>query len=659
MESPLINLALLETLKTERFNDEIDLFLPFIAVTIRELQKPVVQVAEIQEKLAELFGFRPPISAIKVLMNRAKNKGLLIKENHAFIPSAAKINEWSNGYEQKKEDLQISLDSLKKAFVEFTSDNFQKELTLRDAENLIFQFIQENVSSAISRRAYSKAELSNTIKNTNHAIATFISHIHRKEAHLMEHFGRCVKGMLLANYLYFADKSTSKKTFEKITAYLDSPIIIGLLGFNGAFNRQANEEFIELLKSLKIRVCIYDRTLDEIEGLLSAWKNDIARKIFTRFNTKTLELLRSQGYDEARLETEIKTLQRTIENKGIEVVIGFSAKQRFQCNEIDLERAIAENFKKDKDLTHDTICISRTHNMREGKHIQSLNEQFSVFVTGNTGLAKFANGFFSKSNYRSAIPIVVTEQWMTIMFWLKNPDFTNKLPTDQVIATAYSLLYTDDKFWDAFLERLESVRRRGAISEEDFVLVRWDADLLRAVQDVSVDVGDDFSEEDVFDIVEGVKRKYTLDSEKAIAELERIKAEEIQKVRNEAQAELIIERQARAAEQLEKERLSNTHLLLQNRIRKLSKLTARCISLPICFILIASLILAALQALPDNTFPPSLQPPKLSSTLTTCILLINIAWGLASWVFGVSVKTVNRKIENWLCEKILNLFTAE
>lgn len=658
MESPLINLALLETLKTERFNDEIDLFLPFIAVTIRELQRSVVQVAEIQEKLAELFGFRPPISAIKVLMNRAKNKGLLIRENHAFIPCAAKINEWSNGYEQKKEDLQVSLDSLKKALAEFSYENFQKELTPRDAENLIFQFIQDNVSSAISRRAYSKAELSNDIKNTNHVIAAFISHIHRKEAHLMEHFGRCVKGMLLANYLYFADKSTSKKTFEKITVYLDSPLVIGLLGFNGSFNLQANEEFIELLRVLKIKVCIYDRTLDEIEGLLSAWKNDIARKVFTRFNTKTLELLRSQGYDEARLDTEIKTLQRTIESKGIEVVIGFSAKQRFQCDEVGLEQAIAENFKKDKDLTHDTVCISRTHNMREGKPIQGLNEQFSVFVTGNTGLAKFANGFFSKNNYRSAIPVVVTEQWMTIMFWLKNPDITNKLPTDQVVATAYSLLYTDDKFWDAFLERLERIRLRGAISEEDFVLVRWDADLLRAVQDVSVDVGDDFSEDDVFDIVEGVKRKYVLDSEKAMAELERANAEEIQRVRNEAQAEVTAERNARAVEQGEKERLLSKNLSLENKIRKFSRVAARCISLPVCFILIASLIVAAMQALPENVVPSALSSLKLAPFLTVGILSINIIWGLSSWVFGLSVKSVNSGIENWLFEKILNFFTS-
>lgn len=662
MESPLINLALLEALKSEKFTDEIDLFLPFVAVTILELGMPTVQASDIQSKLAELFGFRPPISAVRVLMTRAKNKNILIRENHAYIPCAEKIHEWSNGYAKKKEDLEVSLGSLKKAFVEFTDERFQKDLTLPKAESLIFQFIEENVSATVSHRAYNKAELENSIKNTNHITASFISHIHKKEPSLLEHFGRCVKGMLLANYLYFADKRTTKKTFEKISVYLDSPLVIGLLGFNGVLNKQANDEFVDLLISLKIKVCIFDKTLDEIERLLSAWKNDISRKVFGRFNTKTLELLRSQGYDEARLDTEIKTLHRTIESKGISVVIGFAAKERFQCDEGALEQAIAENFKKDKNLEHDTVCISRIHNMREGRFIRELSDTFSVFVTRNTGLAKFANGFFSKNNYSSPIPVVVSEQWMTIMFWLKNPDITSKLATDQVVATAYSLLYTDDRFWEAFLGRLDSIKKRGGISEEDFVLVRWDSDLLRMVQDVSVDVGDDFSEEDVFDIVDGIKQKYLVDSTQTIAELERLQAEEIQRLRTLALAEIASEREAGDVARSEKDNIVLQHKALESRIRKFSRFVARCISIPTCVTLIVLLIVASIQSLPAGVLPQLLEYPKLieffklSATTITITFITTAVWGVSSWIFGLDVKKMNKAMEDWLTNRILALF---
>lgn len=662
MESPLINLALLEALKSEKFTDEIDLFLPFVAVTILELGMPTVQALDIQLKLAELFGFRPPISAVRVLMTRAKNKRLLIRENNSYIPCAEKIHEWSNGYTKKKEELEVSLGSLKNAFIEFTSERFQKNLTLPEAESLIFKFIEENVSATVSRMAYNKAELENSIKNTNHITASFISHIHKKEPILLEHFGRCVKGMLLANYLYFADKSTTKKTFEKISVYLDSPLVIGLLGFNGSANKQANDEFVELLISLKIKVCIFDKTLDEIERLLSAWKNDISRKSYGRFNTKTLELLRSQGYDEARLDSEIKTLHRTIESKGISVIIGFAAKERFQCDEGALEQAIAENFRKDKNLEHDTVCISRIHNMREGRYIRELKETFSVFVTRNTGLAKFANGFFSKNNYSSPIPVVVSEQWMTIMFWLKNPDITSKLATDQVVAIAYSLLYTDDKFWEAFLDRLDSIKKRGGISEDDFVLVRWDSDLLRMVQDVSVDVGDDFSEEDVFDIVAGIKRKFQLDSKQAMADLEQKQREEIQRLQTLAQANFASEREARDAARAEKDSIVLRHKALESRVRKFSRLVARCVSTPICLTLIVFLIISTIQSLPTGVIsqlleaPESLERFKLSATTISVTFIITAIWAVSSWVFGLDVKKLNKLMEDWLTNRVLDLF---
>lgn len=651
LRSPLVNLALLETLKTDKIQDEIDLFLPFIAVTICEIGKPLVESVDVQAKLAEIFGFRPPISAIKVLMSRARRRGLLTKEHSAFIPVHEKIQEWSNGYEGKKEDLNVSLDSLKEALIQFTLDRFKKELHVVEAEQLIFSFIEDNVSAVISKRAFNKAELNESIKNTGHIIASFISHIHRKEPLLLEHFGRCVKGMLLANYLFFADKINSKKTFEKMSVYLDSPLVIGLLGFNGAQNKQANQEFIDLLKSLKIQVFIFDQTLDEIERLLSAWKADIGRKSYGRFNTKTLELLRSQGYDEARLDTEIKTLPRSIESLDIVIKYGFSAKERHQCDEKELEAAISKNFRKNKNLEHDTICISRVHNLREGRFIKDIGDSYSVFVTGNSGLAKFANGYFSKVDYRSSIPVVVSEQWMTIMFWIKRPDIAGRLPTDQIVATAYSLLYTDDKFWDSFILRMESIQKRGLLSEEDFVVVRWDSDLLRLVHDISVDVGEDFSEEDVFEVVEAIKAKNEEESKVLIGNMQT--AAELKLQHQREQSQTVID-----AARSENKALSDRYAALERNVSRFAGSISNSISVIFCLFVACCFIIATLQALPPTTIPEELKPDFIPKVIPRIVLLVTAAWGVVSWIFGLDVLKMHKKLKKWLISRILSFFTT-
>lgn len=236
------------------------------------------------------------------------------------------------------------------------------------------------------------------------------------------------------------------------------------------------------------------------------------------------------------------------------------------------------------------------------------------------------------------------------MFWLKNPDISNKLPTDQVIATAYSLLYTDDKFWDAFLERLESITKRGDISEEDFILVRWDSDLLSAVHDVSVDVGEDFSEEDVFDIVEGIKRKYTQKSEQAIESLRRQKDEELARIQDEASQQLSAERSVTKD-------LTKRHSALTEKIERLAGGIAVTFSSIFCLALLASLIIACVEALPADLLPDYIKNASLPPALTTAIILITAAWGILSWTFGLDIRKVNHAMKDWIATRILNYFT--
>ena len=112
----LVQLALLETLKKDDFNDEIDLFLPLIAVIISHEKLTEVNVNNLQIGINKLFGITPPLGAISTFLARAKSRKLLKKENGVFIPDAQIINEWKNGFDQKKEQVELSLSFVKEDF---------------------------------------------------------------------------------------------------------------------------------------------------------------------------------------------------------------------------------------------------------------------------------------------------------------------------------------------------------------------------------------------------------------------------------------------------------------------------------------------------------------------------------------------------------------
>lgn len=647
IRSPLLHLALLETLKSDEIQDEIDLFLPFIAVTASEVGKQVINETDIQERLLQSFGFKPPMSAVKVLMTRARKRGLLIKENHAFIPCHEKISEWKNGFEHKQEDVRVSLNSLKVEFITFTQERFGKEITENEAEKLILRFIEINVSSVISERAYRKSELNDTIKNSDHLIASFISNIHRSQPVLLEHFSRCVKGMLLANYLFYADKATNKKSYTGITIYLDSPIVLGLLGYSGKQSKETYNDFLKLLQSLQISICIFDRTFDEIEGLLQAWKSDLTRKYYGRFNTKTLEWLRGEGYDTERLDTEIKLLDSSIDRLGINIIQGFRAKKQFQCDEGLLQSAISQRFSPNKNYEHDTICISRIHNLREGQIINNLNQNFSIFVTHNIPLQKLAYDFFKEEIGRDSIPLVVSEQWMTAMFWLKRPDIYGNLPQEQLLSTAYSLLYTDDKFWNAFLVRFEGLQKRGDISEDDFLRIRWDSDLLRVVHRVSVDVGEDFSEEDIFDVVATINKKHT---EKHDAEIELLQTEHqenIKLIKHEADEQIRLAAEGKADAQIKLGQL-------EQRVKKISTVISKIVAWLITTLFILALTFTGLKGIPEKIQPDILKSEVLQGSVLYVAGILTLVLGLVGSAFGKDLSFFHKKISTTLERFFLN-----
>lgn len=639
MSSPLIQLALLESFKADKFNDEIDLFLPFIAVTLSSLGALEFTPLMLQEELEKSFGFKPPISAIQVFITRAKKRKLVVRENNAFIPNTVEINKWKNGYEDKKDEAITSLEIIRKDFADFALVKFNKELNSNECDTLIIEFIEKNISSVTESRSYEKSELNNNIKNTDHVTASFISHIYRNKNASLDHFARFVKGMLLANYLCFADKISTRKDYRFITVYIDTPIVIGLLGFNGKQAKKTQEEFISLLESMSINIRVFDKTLDEIEGLLYAWHNDLKRNNYDRFNTKTLETLRQMGYDAERLDTEIKLISSTVENLGFTIENGYRITKQYQCDENALEEAISHNFKKGKNLKHDTVSISRIHNMRKGVLIKNLNQSFSVFVTSNTGLVNAANKFFIDEIPERFIPLVVSEQWMTTMFWLKKPDLFGALPMEQVVSSAYGLLYKDDGFWTNFIKKLKDLEKRGVITEDDLTQVRWDSDLLGMVHDISVDVGDNFSDENVFEIVQSIKNKNIAEKNKEIEEIKKEKDDEVSALRAQKDNEV-----SKVQENLDKHQKKLARV--ESKHKSIANIIAFGIAILIVIIVFIAVTWTTFVNLPVEIVPQAVVEKYASYWLKAVAAVVTIILGVLGSLFGLNLLSIFRWIKN-------------
>lgn len=521
--SPLENLSLLESLQGAKRADELDIYIPYIASVLDEMSSDVVDKNELQQRLNEKFNIVTPMGAITSLLVRAKNQGLVFKDNKQFFIVKDEINKLLSEVDKKKNEIEHSINSIVDEYLKYCKAEFSREPSRESAEDSIYKFIRTNIS--IFSGNISQGELSEYGKDSSneYRVASFIKHVNQNIKSLIPDVTRIVKGTLLANYLTIVDKSSTKNKFENITVYLDTPLIIGILGWDGDIRKKTLNEFVELLVSLRINIKIFEPTFRELNAIFNDWRDNLTNRRYQDFHEMTRQLMKSRGITPAQISTEITLLEHTLEKCNIFIDKSFKLEPKHCCDEIRLDKFLKRvGFKKNIARTHDVQCISNVFNSRKGMKIKTLNDVFSIFITTNTSLEAITRRFFKKENSEDSLPLVTSENWISTLLWLKEPDRFSNFPFDILLTDAYSTLNSDDAFWRNFLKRLDKLKKEGGITEEEFNLVRYNNALFGMVKHQSVVTEEDLDDDDIYHIVDSLKNKHTEDKDKIIKDNEEI-----------------------------------------------------------------------------------------------------------------------------------------
>ncbi|EFP95392.1 hypothetical protein [Vibrio caribbeanicus] len=504
--SPLENLALLESMKGDKQVDEIDLYLPFLANIVHELGGDIVDKRAVQGKFKEKFNVTTPLSAIDSLLVRAKKRDLLFKENCQYFVNKKSLEKVLSAFSSKEAEIKRSINVVIDEYLSFCMSEFEKKLHRNEAEQEIYDFIRRNISIFSEHDTVSGLPEKKRNKN-NYMVASFIKFINSKKKGVIPDIMCIIRGTLLANYLTIVDKTVSKDRFDNITIYLDTPIVIGMLGWDGPTKQKSLNEFLELLKELKVTIKIFEITYSELSGVFSYWINSLERKNYFSLHEMTRQLFKSKGVTPEQLRHEQALLESNLMKLSIKVDKTFTMKPEFCCDVKRLDSLLKRIGFKRKTREHDVDCISKVFSSRENRSITRLNESFSVFITSNKTIEDVAKKILSKGTDEHSIQVVVSESWLATLLWLKHPEQFQSFPFDVLLTNAYSTLNANDDFWRNFLARLERLKDGGGVGEEDFLIVRDNSALFSLAKHNAVMKDEDLNDEDVYAIVEEIKQK--------------------------------------------------------------------------------------------------------------------------------------------------------
>jgi hypothetical protein len=506
--SPLENLALLESMKGEKQVDEIDLYLPFLANIIHELGGDIVNKEAVQDKFKEKFNVITPVSAIDSLLVRAKKRHLLFKDNNQYFVNEKELKKVLSAFSSKEAEIKQSVNVVIDEYLIFCESEFGKVLDRKEAEQKIYDFIRRNISIFSDNVTVSDLAEKKSSNKNNYMVASFIRFINSKKKGIIPDMACIIRGTLLANYLTIVDKTVSKDRFDNITIYLDTPIVIGMLGWDGPTKRRSLSEFLKLLKELKVTIKIFEITYSELVGVFSSWINALERKNYFSLHEMTRQLFKSQSVTPEQLRSEQALLESNLMKLGIKVDRAFTIKPEFCCDVARLDRLLKRvGFTRETSRAHDVDCISNVFNSRENRSITTLSESFSVFITPNKTIENVAKKVLSERPVDHSIQVVVSESWLATLLWLKHPEQFQSFPFDVLLTDAYSTLNANDDFWRSFVTRLGKLKDRGDIGEEDFLIVRDNSALFSMAKHNAVMQDEDLNDDDIYRIVEAIKQK--------------------------------------------------------------------------------------------------------------------------------------------------------
>lgn len=324
---------------------------------------------------------------------------------------------------------------------------------------------------------------------------------------------------------------------------------------------------------------------------------------------------------------------------GIKVKLGFKWDSKYNCDVGALEEKIRNEFtKKSFDPRHDADVISKIHNSRRGQVIKSLDQKFSMFITPNVALIDISKEFFKIEG--RCIPYAATEKWISTMFWFKHPEIFKGLPEKILVTSAYGTMFSDNGFWKKFASRLELLKEQREISEDDFILVRYDSDLLLKVHDISIDKGMNFSDQDIFDVVESIKEKLLKEKDDNF--------EKFRKESSEAIEESILER----------DKSDGRYQKIASKIETSINILSAVIGWFVFIFLVSTIVIVAYYSTPKEIVSSKFGEEIATKGVYAGIFLLTLVVDFVGKIFGLTIHNIRlwarNLVKKWLSNKLLD-----
>lgn len=454
--------------------DYLEYLRPYVIQVLIESPPETVTDQSIADQLRYQCGLEIPRRTVQIVLQRLARKGYLKKSNGVY--TFIKNNNLSfTDISVERADAERHITAINKALVDFALKSAKREITEEQATDCFIAFLSQFSIPCLKYylRGTALPSLNNHADWQIILVSQFISEI-TLNIELFGAFMKLVQGHMLANALLCPDLKYVSNSYKNVTFYLDTPLLIQLLGLDGEQEKQAIKEVVNLVQHLEGQIAYFSHTFDELVNCI----------------TKSASYIDSQHgrgaiVNEARKSERTKSDLILIAHNAYDILkeVNIDCVDSPNYDESTHQFEIAEEvfasvldeevfYHNPRAKEYDIKSVRSIYVLRNNEVPLALEKSRAVLVTNNEAFAKAAYEYGKKYNQSREVSTVITEFSLANIAWLKAPQGAPSLPTKEVLALAYATIRPTKEFWDKVLVEAEKLERDGKISARDHQVLR-------------------------------------------------------------------------------------------------------------------------------------------------------------------------------------------
>jgi len=564
----LVTIAFLKA-SFDEGNDHLEIFMPLVLDVLKRLPAHTFATSDVQDALAVDHRVAMPQQVVSTLLKRATHKKYLIREAGRYRRNPSHDLPSSDVVSRK-----FKIEEGQRALAEALWRHAKKHgFEIESAEaalDLFFRFLEvEQVGLLLQNTPTFEAKVTATHRERA-IVADFIQTTTKNDPIMLDVLRGMLEGLVLYHAAFLPDLSEAGRRFNNLRVIFDSTLVRQALGYEGTAMSTLMRETINVLKASGVQCLVFDKTLYEIQRILSMYEARLGSES-GRATLRTVPMARhflTSRYSPSDVREMSALLEQEVMAVGFKVIRAPKHIPEFTSAESALAKRLSDPTKKDElepRVVHDVDCVAGVLTLRRGHRSTILEDAQVVFVTSSPLVIRNVKAWWEEDEHESGVEPVIHIRALTNLAWLKKPSLCSDFKIRELVALCAAALRPEQKTWERFLRHLRKLEQSQKITSNEItaVLVSAMSDQLLAEAALSDDP-EDMDATTLDDIVERVTTAY---ADEALKRIEVVRNEYEERLR-EAQAggRAAIER-ADAVARMSAEEIRRRDVLIEGRAR--------------------------------------------------------------------------------------------